>query len=170
VLCVTRERPTGTNPVNAFLHGLCAGSSDELLPGEPVLVLRNDYQRGLWNGDQGFILLVAEPGQAARPMAVFRLSAAGPSASRWLAVPPEALGEGLSLAYALTVHKAQGSEHDRVLLLLPEQPLPLLTRELLYTALTRARHAVVICGNADVLSAGANNSLTRSSGLAEKLA
>jgi exodeoxyribonuclease V alpha subunit len=79
------------------------------------------------------------------------------------------LAEGLSLAYALTVHKAQGSEHDRVLLLLPDVPLPLLTRELLYTALTRARHAVAICGSADVLAAGAGTSLTRFSGLAEKL-
>jgi exodeoxyribonuclease V alpha subunit len=54
-------------------------------------------------------------------------------------------------------------------LLLPEQPLPLLTRELLYTALTRARHAVVICGSAEVLAAGTGTTLTRSSGLAEKL-
>jgi ATP-dependent exoDNAse (exonuclease V), alpha subunit - helicase superfamily I member len=169
VLCVTRERPTGANPVNAFLHGLCAGPGNELLPGEPVLVSRNDYQRGLWNGDQGIILSVKESGHAARPMAVFRLSTAGPSASRWLAVSPNALAEGLSLAYALTVHKAQGSEHDRVLLLLPDVPLPLLTRELLYTALTRARHAVAICGSADVLAAGAGTSLTRFSGLAEKL-
>ena len=169
VLCVTRERPTGANPVNVFLHGLCADPGDGLVPGEPVLVLHNDYERGLWNGDQGFILSVAQPGHAARPMAVFRLSTAGASASRWLAVSPNALAEGLSLAYALTVHKAQGSEHDQVLLLLPDAPLPLLTRELLYTALTRARHAVVICGNADVLAAGAATSLTRSSGLAEKL-
>ena len=168
VLCVTRERPFGANPVNAFLHGLCAGPGGELLPGEPVLVLHNDYERGLWNGDQGIILSVKQPGQPARPMAVFHLSTT--AASHWLAVSPEALGEGLSLAYALTVHKAQGSEHDQVLLLLPEKLLPLLTRELLYTALTRARHAVVICGSADVLAAGAATSLARSSGLAERLA
>jgi exodeoxyribonuclease V alpha subunit len=168
VLCVTRERPTGANPVNAFLHDLCAGPDADLLPGEPVLVLRNDYERGLWNGDQGLVLSIAQPGHAARPMAVFRLATAAPS--RWLAVPPEAMGDSLALAYALTVHKAQGSEHDQILLLLPEQPLPLLTRELLYTALTRARHAVVICGSAEVLASGASTSLTRSSGLAEKLA
>jgi exodeoxyribonuclease V alpha subunit len=167
VLCVTRERPTGANPVNAFLHGLRAGPSDEFLPGEPVLVLRNDYDRGLWNGDQGFILSVKQPGHAVRPLAVFRQSTAG--ASGWLVVSPEALGDNLALAYALTVHKAQGSEHDQILLLLPEQPLPLLTRELLYTALTRARHAVVICGSAEVLAAGTGTTLTRSSGLAEKL-
>ncbi len=168
VLCVTRERPTGANPVNAFLHGLCAGADRELVPGEPVLVLHNDYQRGLWNGDQGFILSVKQSGHPARPMAVFRLSTV--AASRWLAVAPEALGESLSLAYALTVHKAQGAEHDQVLLLLPEQPLPLFTRELLYTALTRARHAVVICGSAEVLTAGTATSLSRSSGLADRLA
>jgi exodeoxyribonuclease V alpha subunit len=167
VLCVTRERPTGANPVNAFLHGLRAGPSDEFLPGEPVLVLRNDYDRGLWNGDQGFILSVKQPSHAVKPLAVFRLSTAG--TSRWLVVSPEALGDNLALAYALTVHKAQGSEHDQILLLLPEQPLPLLTRELLYTALTRARHAVVICGSAEVLAAGTGTTLTRSSGLAEKL-
>ena len=168
VLCVTRERPTGANPVNAFLHALRAGPNDEFLPGEPVLVLRNDYDRGLWNGDQGLILSVKQPGHAARQLAVFRQSAAG--AWRWLAVSPEALGDNLALAYALTVHKAQGSEHDQILLLLPEQPLPLLTRELLYTALTRARQAVVICGSAEVLSTGTGTTLTRSSGLAEKLA
>jgi exodeoxyribonuclease V alpha subunit len=168
VLCVTRERPTGAHPVNAFLHGLCAGPDGDLLPGEPVLVLRNDYQRGLWNGDQGFILPVAQPGHAARPMAVFRLSTG--AASPWLAVAPEAMGDSLTLAYALTVHKAQGSEHDQVLLLLPEQPLPLFTRELLYTALSRARHAVVMCGSAEVLASGVSTSLTRSSGLAETLA
>jgi exodeoxyribonuclease V alpha subunit len=167
VLCVTRERPTGANPVNTFLHGLRPGPGDELLPGEPVLVLRNDYDRGLWNGDQGVVLSVKQPGRTARPLAVFRLSTTG--ASRWLAVSPETLGDSLALAYALTVHKAQGSEHDQVLLLLPDQPLPLFTRELLYTALTRARHTVVICGSAEVLAAGVCTSLTRSSGLAEKL-
>ena len=86
--------------------------------------------------------------------------------SPWLAVPPEAMGDSLALAYALTVHKAQGSEHDQILLLLPEQPLPLFTRELLYTALSRARHAVVMCGSAEVLASGTVTSLTRSSGLA----
>ena len=168
VLCVTRERATGANPVNTFLHGLGAGASEELLPGEPVLVLRNDYDLGLWNGDQGVVLSVTQPGHAARAMAVFRLSTTG--ASRWLVVSPQVLGESLALAYALTVHKAQGSECDQVLLILPEQPLPLLTRELIYTALTRARHAVVICGSAEVLAAGVCASLPRSSGLAERLA
>jgi len=96
-------------------------------------------------------------------MAVFHLSTT--AASHWLAVSPEALGEACP-CLCLTVHKAQGSEHDQVLLLLPEQPLPLLTRELLYTALTRARHAVVICGSADVLAAAPHQS-GRSSGLAK---
>ncbi|HEX7599097.1 MAG TPA: AAA family ATPase, partial [Polyangia bacterium] len=165
VLCLTRERPTGANPVNDFLHRLRSGVASELMPGEPVMVLRNDYERGLWNGDQGFIVTVRE--RSTRRMAVFRLAVG--EKPHWLVVDPDALGDSLALAYALTIHKAQGSEYDQVLLLLPDTPLPLLTRELLYTALTRSRHSVVICGSRDILAAGVTTSLARSSGLAERL-
>jgi len=159
---------TGANPVNAFLHSLCAGPDGELVPGEPVLVLRNDYERGLWNGDQGLVLSVAQPGQA-RPTHG-RVSSANSNSLALAGGPARGDGDSLALAYALTVHKAQGSEHDQILLLLPEQPLPLFTRELLYTALSRARHAVVMCGSAEVLASGTVTSLTRSSGLADRLA
>ena len=165
VLCVTREWSTGANPVNQFLHDVHAGKRTGLVPGEPVQILRNDYERGLWNGDQGLILTVRERG--VRPMAVFRLASG--EQTRWLVVAPEILGDSLALAYALTVHKAQGSEYDQVLLLLPDTPLPLLTRELIYTALTRSRQSVVICGSPDVLAAGVVHSLDRTSGLAERL-
>jgi exodeoxyribonuclease V alpha subunit len=69
----------------------------------------------------------------------------------------------------MTVHKAQGSEYDDVALLLPDTPIPLLTRELLYTALSRSRHAVVVCGTGAVLAAGVERQLVRSSGVGEKL-
>jgi exodeoxyribonuclease V alpha subunit len=69
----------------------------------------------------------------------------------------------------MTVHKSQGSELDAAILLLPDAPIPILTRELLYTAVTRARHGVVICGRPDVLAAGAAAPLVRSSGLAQRL-
>ena len=81
----------------------------------------------------------------------------------------EVAGE-LDWAYAMTVHKAQGSEYDKVLVLLPESPMPLLTRELLYTALTRSRRSVVLCGHPDVLAFAVGNTLGRFSGLAERLA
>ena len=70
----------------------------------------------------------------------------------------------------MTVHKAQGSEFDRVLLVLPGDDLPLLTRELVYTAITRARRSVAIVGARDLLVRAASRSIERHSGIAERLA
>jgi exodeoxyribonuclease V alpha subunit len=170
ILCVTRERPTGVREINRLLHERHAQGTD-LTAGEPVMIVHNDYDRGLWNGDQGLVVRVREVGRPARPMAVFRVSASSEGeGARWLAFDPDVLGESLQLAFAITVHKAQGSEHDHILLLLPDVALPLCSRELIYTAVTRARSAVTICGNLPILAAGATNTLTRASGLAEKLA
>jgi exodeoxyribonuclease V alpha subunit len=171
ILCVTRERPTGVREINRLLHDRHAQGRPELSVGEPVMIVHNDYDRGLWNGDQGLVVSVREAGRSPRPMAVFRVAASAEGeGARWLAFDPDVLGESLQLAFALTVHKAQGSEHEHVLLILPDGPLPLCSRELLYTAVTRARKAVTVCGSLPTLAAGAIHTLTRSSGLAEKLA
>ncbi len=164
VLCVTRGRPTGTVAVNAWLHRRHAGDRGPFAPGEPVMVLRNDYQRGLYNGDQGVVILLEE--DDGRPA---RIAAAFPTRIGWQAWPVGAIAEGLELSYAMTVHKSQGSELDAAILLLPDAPIPILTRELLYTAVTRARRAVVICGRPEVLAAGAAAPLVRSSGLGERI-
>jgi exodeoxyribonuclease V alpha subunit len=71
--------------------------------------------------------------------------------------------------FAMTVHKSQGSEFDRVGVVLPEQPSPLLTRELLYTAITRCKREVTLFGSAAVLNEGIKNGLRRTSGLAQRL-
>ena len=71
--------------------------------------------------------------------------------------------------FAMTVHKSQGSEFDRIALFLPPQPLPLLSRELIYTAVTRSKTSVVIVGQADLLSSAALQHHPRSSGLHERL-
>ena len=176
LLCVTRGagRPTGAEAVNAALHAraLLARPASEaasllrpaFLPGEPVMMLRNDYDRGLFNGDQGLILRVAEPDAPShRFMAVF------PRGEDSVVFHLDALRPDLELSYAVTVHKAQGSEYDYVGLLLPETDLPLLTRELLYTALTRSRRSVVILGDAALLSSGVRARIRRSSGIGEKL-
>jgi len=160
ILAVTRGRATGVERCNAFLHAL-HGGGPSFQPGEPVLMLRNDYARELWNGDQGVAVRVRQPGQ---PVAVAFRSRAG-----WLAVDPWARAGALDLGFALTVHKAQGSEFDDVLLLLPDSPSPLLTRELLYTAVSRARSSVILCGASEQLRAGISTGESRVSGLAARL-
>jgi exodeoxyribonuclease V alpha subunit len=162
VLSVTRQGGAGVERSNAFLHDL-HGDGPPLVPGEPVLMLRNDYERDLWNGDQGIVVRVARIGQPAVTLCAFR------SRKGWLAVDPFAMGSALSLGYALTVHKAQGSEYDEVLLLLPDHDCPLLTRELVYTAISRARRSVIVCGSLDTFKSGVAAGENRSSGIGERL-
>jgi exodeoxyribonuclease V alpha subunit len=163
ILTVTRERATGASQTNAFLHDLHGGGAG-FVPGEPVLMLRNDYQRELWNGDQGVAILLRRPGQPATVAVAFR------SRAGWQAVDPGVLGEALDHGYALTAHKAQGSEFDEVLFLLPDAPSPLVTRELLYTAVSRARRNVVLCGPAEMMALAVGTSEARDSGVAPGLA
>jgi exodeoxyribonuclease V alpha subunit len=168
LLAVTRARPTGTLAINAWMHARSGGRGPGYVAGEPVMVLRNDYERGLWNGDQGLIVNLRESdlGRAARPA---RLGAVFKIDGHWTAFPLDGLGDSLTLAFALTVHKAQGSEYDEVALVLPEAAHPLLTRDLLYTALTRCRNALVLCGDEAVLQAGIGNAIQRTSSLASGL-
>lgn len=176
LLCVTRgsARETGAAPVNARLHerglarsGARAGDTDApaLYPGDPVLMLRNDPARGLFNGDQGVVLRVGTRGSPGH-----RFHAVFPRAAGFAAFPLEGLRAVLDLAWATTVHKSQGSEFDHVALLLPSEPIPLLTRELVYTALTRARRSAVLVGGAGVLRAALATPVLRDTGLAERLA
>ena len=97
------------------------------------MVTANDYQRGLFNGDQGMVVRADEGLGRHHYRAVFRIG----GELRPFAI--EALRDRLELAWALTVHKSQGSELDAIALILPHEDLPLVTRELLYTGVTRAR-------------------------------
>ena len=77
----------------------------------------------------------------------------------------------IELGFATTVHKAQGGEHDRVALLLPETDSPrLLTREIVYTAITRARRSVLLVGSPELLARAAARRVERSTGIAERMA
>ena len=163
LLCLTRARPSGVEAANAWLHRRHHAGPAPFAAGEPILMLRNDYVRGLYNGDQGLVVRVRESGHAPRLMAAF------PVAGRWAAWDLPSLRDTIELAYALTVHKAQGSEYDDVALLLPDTAMPLLSRELLYTALSRSRRAVIICGSPSVLAAGVARPLARLSGVGARL-
>jgi exodeoxyribonuclease V alpha subunit len=169
VLTVTRALPTGSIAINAHLHelalaGMTVTGHPELVPGEPVMITANDYHRGLFNGDQGIVVRADEGHGRHHYRAVFRVG----GALRPFAV--EALRDRLELAWALTVHKSQGSELDAVALVLPHEEIPLVTRELLYTGVTRARTGVAIVGSRHVLVGGAKRRAQRHSGLAARLA
>jgi exodeoxyribonuclease V alpha subunit len=176
LLTVTRGfSPAGAARLNALIHertlaaARASGDADLLrgapafYPGEPVIVQRNDYERGLWNGDQGLVLRVAEPGRGHHFMAVF------PREPGFAAFHIDALRPSLALGWAATVHKSQGSELDHVALILPDEDLPLSSRELVYTALTRARRSAVVVGDPALLRQSIARKVRRFSGLALRL-
>lgn len=169
ILCVTHVLDTGSERINSLLHRRVAhhqGASfdrERFLIGEPVMVLRNDYQRMLFNGDHGIVLRVRRPDHEVASMAVFAKD------DNFLAFPIDALKEHLELSYATTVHKAQGSEFDSVVVIMPNKDLPILTREILYTAASRARRSVTIVGTADTIRAGISRRMERYSGVREQI-
>jgi exodeoxyribonuclease V alpha subunit len=122
----------------------------------------NDYRRGIFNGDQGLVLNVSE-GNQLQPMVIFRRS------DGFAAFDINSLRSVLVRSYAMTVHKAQGSEFDRVALILPERDIPINTSEILYTALTRSRASVVIVGRREILETGTTRKIVRDCGISQKL-
>jgi len=128
-------------------------------PGRPLMITENDYQLGLYNGDVGIVWRTA-----AGALAVHFSSGDGEtralSPSR---LPPH------ETVYATSIHKSQGSEHDEVVVVLPTGDSPLLTRELLYTALTRARRRVTVYGSREAVARAVERRVERDSGLADLL-
>jgi exodeoxyribonuclease V alpha subunit len=169
ILCVTRVFETGAERINARLHSRAAetaGVTAERVPfvvGEPLIVLRNDYERGLFNGDNGIMLWVRRGNGAQVRMAIF------PRGDKFVAFRFAALREFIELSYAMTVHKAQGSEFDSIAIVLPEKPVAVLTRELIYTAVSRSRTSVTIVGDESVLRDAIGTRVERFSGLADRL-
>ncbi|MCK8514969.1 exodeoxyribonuclease V subunit alpha [Methylonatrum kenyense] len=142
VLAVVRDGPLGVSGLNQRIaRRLKAEGLTEKdhgwFEGRPVMVTRNDYELGLMNGDIGLCLntrLTAD--EAPRLRVAFEL----PDRSIRLVLPSRL--EAVDSVFAMTVHKSQGSEFGEVLLVLPETDTPLVSRELVYTAVTRAREGV----------------------------
>lgn len=147
VLCALRTGPWGVQGLNRVIEshlrtrGCIAADAGPWYPGRPVLVTRNQPGLGLANGDIGVTLSVPDPRQADRLVLRVAFAGAGENPVSW--VSPARL-PAIETVYALTVHKSQGSEFDQVVLVLPDRPGPLLTRELLYTGVTRARESLVL--------------------------
>ncbi len=165
VLAALREGPWGVGGLNAAVEQAAAkrGWLDprgEWYPGRPVMVTRNDPGLGLFNGDIGLVLKAPDG----------TLKACFPAGERLHAVSVTRLAD-VQTAWALTVHKSQGSEFGHVVLVLPQEDSPVLTRELLYTGITRARRALTVVAPRPALVATAAARPTRRfSGLAQALA
>jgi exodeoxyribonuclease V alpha subunit len=158
VLCAVREGPLGVTQLNAQVeHALGLGQSP-WYAGRPVMVTRNDYALELMNGDIGLCL----PG----PDGVLRVAfPAVDGGVRW--VMPSRL-DSVETVFAMTVHKSQGSEFAHVLLVIPAQESPVLTRELVYTGLTRAKKRLTLWApQLGVLWNGCAQRVLRSGGLGD---
>jgi exodeoxyribonuclease V alpha subunit len=164
LLTALREGAQGARGLNArieaALSGRRIGTPPAWFPGRLLLVTENSYRHGLFNGDVGICLADAD----GTPLAWFP----GEGSDHVRAFHPAALPAHES-AFAMTVHKAQGSEFDEVWLQLPRTDSRVLSRELLYTGLTRARSALHVAGTAEVIAAALARHAGRVSGLGWRL-
>ncbi|NTW57255.1 MAG: exodeoxyribonuclease V subunit alpha [Chlorobiaceae bacterium] len=166
VLCVLRDGHYGVSGLNSEIESILSQSgfikpADRFYRRCPVLVTVNDYALRLFNGDTGILFNDSENRDETR---VFFSSTDGGMRS----IPPERLPQH-ETAYAMTVHKSQGSEFDSVLIILPTAENEILTRELLYTGITRARYAVELVSDRAVVSFVLRKKIKRQSGFFDKL-
>jgi len=170
ILCAVRQGPFGVSFINQVAEAALARKGlvrarGAWYRGRPVMISRNDYQLRLFNGDIG--IAWEDPPRAQSgpgPLGVVFPSENG----EMRRILPSRLPEHETV-YAMTVHKAQGSEFDRVLLILPDQASAVLTREMLYTAVTRARKRVEIWARRETIEASIEKRVIRHSGLREAL-
>jgi exodeoxyribonuclease V alpha subunit len=179
VLCALRDGPRGVTALNAAMTrrfraaltlpglppaggGLEGALASPWFAGRPVLVLDNDYVLRLFNGDIGIALPDANG-----VLLVHFPDATAPGGFR--AIAPVRLPRH-ETAFAMTIHKSQGSEFDGILVMLPQQRSRVLTRELLYTAITRAKRQVTLVADEAVLAQAIATPTTRHSGLLARLA
>jgi exodeoxyribonuclease V alpha subunit len=159
VLCGLREGPWGVKHFNQQLQQALGFAHTDWFVGRPVMARRNDYTLGLMNGDMGMCLPVLLDGE-------IRLRVAFPNGQggvRWLV--PSRL-ENVDTVFAMTVHQSQGSEFEQVLLILPDQPTPILSREWVYTGITRARQSLCVWAPApSLLMQAISQAVVRSGGL-----
>ncbi|NOX25633.1 MAG: exodeoxyribonuclease V subunit alpha [Deltaproteobacteria bacterium] len=163
ILCVLRRDEMGVRQINQWVtaimrqEGLIHGT-DKWYQGRPIMITNNNYGLGLFNGDIGITMtntsgrlqVFFQQDNKFRPIACARIPAH-------------------ETAFASTVHKSQGSEFKRVLLMLPVRQSPILSRELLYTAVTRAREHFELWGDKEIFKQGIDNRVGRSTGLDTRL-
>lgn len=160
VLCAHRRGRAGVAHWNRVVEDMIVASGHSIAgmyPGRPLMITRNDPGRRLFNGDVGVVVRTEDGPKVAFP--------ADPE-PRLLA--PSHL-DGTETVHAMTIHKSQGSEFDHVIVVLPSADSRLATRELLYTAVTRARRRVTLVGDTATVAAAISRSTARTSGLTQRL-
>jgi exodeoxyribonuclease V alpha subunit len=166
LLCALRKGPYGAAALNRLAEQILRReglipAEGRWYPGRPVLITRNDYTLDLFNGDMGIVL--PDPSAGGEPRVFFRTPEGSLRGFLPFRLPEH------ETAYAMTVHKSQGSEFDGALLILSDRPSPVLTRELIYTGVTRARHRVEVWGRDEVFLEGVSHRTVRASGLRDAL-
>lgn len=172
ILCAVRESDKGVYAVNRLIESLlrnsCAGFNPEkeFYHNRPVMITRNDYILDLRNGDVGIIREVTERGGKSM-YAFFE----GSEPDRIRKIPASLLPDHETV-FAMTIHKSQGSEFDKVVVILPDENAgrKILSRELFYTAITRAKTGVLVQSSPQTLDACFQKCVTRSSGIMQRLA
>ena len=164
ILCAHREGTHGVGHWTAQVEGWLTAAVGGFAPsgrwyvGRPLLVTANDYELRLYNGDTG-VVVQSSP---------LRVSAAFERRGEVIEFGPTRLGAS-ETAYAMTIHKSQGSQFDTAAVLLPAATSRILTRELLYTAVTRARARLILVGSEDAIRAAVSRPVARASGLRRRL-
>ncbi len=163
ILCAVKEGRTGVAALNEQVTRLLFHPDEVFYEERLIMVLQNQPQEGIYNGDMG---IVRKDNAEKNELKVFFPQ----SDTGYESLSPAQI-LSCDSAYAMTIHKSQGSEFDSVLIVLPEQTdHQLLTRELLYTAITRARKRVIIVGDIDIVLAASAHTVRRISGIQQQFA
>ena len=155
MLCGHREGPYGVSTWNKLIADTLDIPTTRGAIGQPLLNTRNDLRTGLVNGDTGIVVNTPNGRRV-----VF--------STQEQKFEPSAL-EDIEVAFATTIHKSQGSEYDTVVVVVPPVGSPLLRRELLYTAVTRARKHLVLIASEESITSAVMSTINRESGLAARV-
>lgn len=168
LLCALREGPFGVAGLNERIEEVLRAAGlirrnmalyGKWYAGRPVMIVRNDRALGLFNGDIGIAMLDDEQQlKVFFPLPDGTIKTVQPSR-----LPPH------DTAFAMTVHKSQGSEFEHTLMVLPNKVMPVLTRELVYTAITRAKQQLTLYADKAVFNSAVKMRTRRRSGLVERL-
>lgn len=155
ILSALRKGPGGFSEINAIAEEIFSLTGN-IYHGMPVMAVENDYDMKIFNGDTGIICKED------------RLNAYFPGDDALRKINPYLL-KSYEKSFCMTVHKSQGSEFENVIFVLPNEDSRVLTKELIYTALTRAKKNITVIGSKEILNAGILRKTERSSGLSSRL-